>query len=92
MLQIASARLRTGPSAYNVLISASVAGNSNAAPMPCAARAMINRVAFGASAPNSDASANSSMQSKTKTSAVGAAAAGPSVASVRPGPMYPTLE
>jgi hypothetical protein len=38
MLQIASARLRTGPSAYSVLISASVAGNSRAAPTPCAAR------------------------------------------------------
>lgn len=64
MLQIASARLRTGPSAYSVLISASVAGNSNAAPTPCAARAMISQVAFGASAPSSDASANSSMPSR----------------------------
>ncbi|MNT03410.1 hypothetical protein D3C72_1379440 [compost metagenome] len=64
MLQIASARLRTGPSAYRVLISARVAGNSSAAPMPCTARATISSVALGASAPSSEASANSSMPSR----------------------------
>ncbi len=64
MLQIASARLRAGPSAYSVLISARVAGNSNAAPMPCAARARISSVASGANAPSSEARANSSMPSR----------------------------
>jgi hypothetical protein len=55
--QIATARLRSRPSANSVLTSDSVAGNTSAPPSPCTARAASSTSEVGASPPSSEAPA-----------------------------------